>query len=157
MHPNAALVAGFYQAFRRRDAAAMAACYHPAITFSDPVFPALRGAEASAMWAMLCARATDLAIELDEVRANEARGSARWEARYSFGPARRRVHNVVEAAFEFRDGLIVRHVDRFGFWRWARQALGPAGLLVGWTPLLRAQVRARARRSLRAWLAGRAA
>jgi hypothetical protein len=38
-------------------------------------------------------------------------------------------------------------IDRF-YYRWARQALGPAGLLLGWTPLLRSRVRRRARASL---------
>lgn len=152
MHPNEALIARFYAAFRARDAKTMGACYHPDIEFSDPVFPQLRGREAGAMWAMLCARATDLAIEFSDVRADDAGGSARWEARYPFGPRRRPVHNVIDASFGFRDGLILRHVDRFGFWRWARQALGPAGLALGWTPFLRARVQAEARRGLDAWL-----
>ncbi len=30
--------------------------------------------------------------------------------------------------FEFRDGKIYQHTDRFGFWRWSRQALGAAGV-----------------------------
>lgn len=152
MHPNAALVERFYRAFQARDAAAMGACYHPAIVFSDPVFPGLRGREAGAMWAMLCARAQDLAIDLGEVHADDARGRAHWEARYTFSPTGRRVHNAIDAAFEFRDGLIARHVDRFGFWRWARQALGPAGWALGWTPMLRSRVRSQARRGLAAFL-----
>ncbi|HEX8244243.1 MAG TPA: hypothetical protein VF541_12120, partial [Longimicrobium sp.] len=60
--------------------------------------------------------------------------------------------NRVDAAFAFRDGLIVRHDDRFPFWRWARQALGPAGLLLGWTPLLRARVAKMAGAGLDAYL-----
>jgi hypothetical protein len=40
------------------------------------------------------------------------------------------------------------HRDAFGFHRWARQALGPAGLLLGWTPLVQGKVRAQAARSL---------
>ena len=152
MHPNEALIGRFYTAFQSRDAQTMAACYHPEIEFSDPAFPRLRGRDAGAMWAMLCARATDLAIEFSDVHADDASGHAHWEARYSFGPRRRPVHNVIDASFGFRDDLIARHVDRFGFWRWARQALGPAGLALGWTPFLRARVQAEARRGLDAWL-----
>ena len=152
MHPNEALIARFYTAFGARDAQAMAACYHPEIEFSDPVFPQLRGREAGAMWAMLCARATGLEIAFSDVHADDASGAAHWEARYTFGPRRRPVHNAIDASFGFRDGLIARHVDRFGFWRWARQALGPAGLALGWTPFLRAKVQAEARRGLDAWL-----
>lgn len=157
VHPNQALIDRFYRAFQARDAAAMAACYHPRIAFSDPVFPDLRGPEAGAMWAMLCARATDLELEFRDVQADDARGSARWDARYTFTQTGRRVHNAIAAEFEFRDGLIVRHVDRFDFWRWARQALGPTGWLLGWTPMVRQRVRAMARRGLDAFIAKRGA
>lgn len=148
MHANQALIDRFYRAFQVRDAATMAACYHPQIEFSDPVFTELRGPEAGAMWAMLCARATDLEITFGDVQADDARGRASWEARYTFTQTGRRVHNVIAAEFEFRDGLIVRHIDRFDFWRWSRQALGPTGLLLGWTPMVRNRVRTRARRGL---------
>lgn len=156
VHPNQALIDRFYRAFQVRDAAAMAACYHPQIVFSDPVFPDLRGPKAGAMWAMLCARATDLELEFRDVRADDARGSARWDARYTFAQTGRHVHNAIAAEFEFRDGLIVRHVDRFDFWRWARQALGPTGLFLGWTPMVRNRVRAMARRGLDAFISKRA-
>jgi ketosteroid isomerase-like protein len=146
------LIETFYRAFQQRDAAAMARCYHPAIVFDDPVFVRLRGVEAGAMWAMLCGRATDLEIEFGGVQADAQRGRAHWEARYTFQQTGRKVHNVIDAAFEFRDGLIVRHVDRFDFWRWSRQALGPIGLLLGWTPILRGKVRRTVRRTLDAYL-----
>lgn len=151
-HPNATLINGFYEAFQRRDVAAMAGCYHADIRFSDEVFPDLRGPQASAMWAMLVARGKDLRLAFADVTADDARGAATWEAWYTFSGTGRPVHNVIRAEFAFRDGRIVRHVDRFDFWRWARQALGPAGLLLGWTPYLRAKVRATAARSLAAWM-----
>jgi hypothetical protein len=34
--------------------------------------------------------------------------------------------------------------DEFSFHRWSRQALGTPGLLLGWTPVLKASVRLRA-------------
>lgn len=152
MHANAALIERFYRAFQARDGAGMAACYHPDIVFSDPAFGELRGKEAGAMWAMLCSRAKDLQLEVSAVRADDAAGSAHWEARYTFTQTGRPVHNVIEASFAFRDGLIVRHADNFDFWRWSRQALGAAGLLLGWTPFLRNKVRATARGGLEAWM-----
>lgn len=56
--------------------------------------------------------------------------------------------NDVRATFRFSDGLIAEHRDAFGLHRWARQALGPAGLLLGWTPLVQGKVPAQAARSL---------
>lgn len=140
MHPNAELIESFYQAFQRRDHAAMARCYAPDVVFQDEVF-ALEGWRAAAMWRMLCERATDLRIEARNISAGEAVGSATWDAWYTFKATGRSVHNHIHASFVFRNGLIVRHRDRFGFWRWAGQALGPRGWMLGWTPLLRRVVR----------------
>lgn len=148
MHPNEQLIQKFYSAFQARDAAGMTSCYHPQVVFSDPVFGRLEGAQAVAMWQMLCGRAKDLTITFSRVHADDAMGAAHWEARYSFGKSSRAVHNIIDAAFEFRDGLIVRHRDTFDLWRWSRMALGPMGTLLGWTPFLQAAIRKDARRGL---------
>jgi ketosteroid isomerase-like protein len=140
LHPNAQLIHSFYVAFQARDGAAMAACYAPDVRFSDPVFPALEGEAAGAMWTMLCLRGKDLVIEFRDIQADDREGSAHWEAHYSFGPSKRKVHNIIEARFEFRDGKIVRHTDSFDFHRWATQALGPLGWMFGWTGFLQGSV-----------------
>lgn len=151
MSDHAALISGFYAAFQRRDAAAMGACYAPGAHFRDEVFD-LHGAEVGAMWAMLCARASDLTVEFRDVRADGASGSAHWEAWYTFTTTGRKVHNVIEASFGFEGGLIVDHVDRFDFHRWASQALGASGMLLGWMPPLRSAVRRKSARALAAWM-----
>jgi ketosteroid isomerase-like protein len=150
---NASVIERLYSAFARRDHAEMAACYQPDARFSDPAFGELRGDEVTAMWRMLCERGTDLEITFGDVEASGDRGSARWQADYTFTATGRRVHNEIEASFRFRDGLIAEHDDSFGFWRWSRQALGPAGLVLGWTPLLRGKVRGQARAQLREFMA----
>lgn len=152
MHPNAALIERFYAAFAAHDAAGMKACYHPEIVFSDPAFGELRGAEAGAMWAMLLERGKDLEVTAGDIHADDRRGRAHWDARYTFGQTGRRVLNRIDAEFEFRDGLIIRHTDTFDFWAWARQALGPAGLVLGWTPIIQNKVRSTARAGLEKWM-----
>lgn len=149
---NAELIERFYSAFARRDPETMAACYIPDAHFSDPVFVDLRGAEVPAMWQMLCERGTDLEVTHSEVEANGDRGSAHWEARYTFSATGRHVHNVIEASFGFRDGLIVEHTDRFDLWRWCRQALGPVGVLAGWSPPVQGKVRSQADSALREFM-----
>lgn len=148
MHPHEQLIETFYRSFQKRDAEGMAACYHQDISFSDPVFPDLHGDQARGMWRMLCARGKDLELTFDNVRADDSKGSAHWEARYTFSASGRKVHNIIDAEFEFRDGKIYRHKDTFDFWRWSRMALGPAGLLLGWTPILRNGVRTKAKKGL---------
>jgi ketosteroid isomerase-like protein len=156
-HPNDELIQRFYAAFAARDGAAMAACYAPDAHFHDPVFQDLNGAEPGAMWVMLTGRAQDLEIRLVEHEADDARGTAHWLADYTFAATGRKVHNDVRATFAFRDGLIADHRDEFSFHGWAKQALGPIGLLLGWSPPLQAKVRGQARSGLDAALAGDAA
>jgi hypothetical protein len=48
-YADKAVIERLYQAFQKQDGAAMAACYHPDATFSDPVFPNLKGKEIGAM------------------------------------------------------------------------------------------------------------
>jgi ketosteroid isomerase-like protein len=154
---NAELIQRFYAAFAERDGEAMAALYAPDAHFSDPVFTDLRGEEPGAMWRMLTRRADDLEVDLAEHEADGDRGSARWIARYTFTQTGRPVENHVRASFRFAGGLIAEHRDEFDFHRWARQALGPVGLLLGWTPIVRNATRRRARESLDEFMAKQAA
>ena len=62
MSANAELIGRFYAAFQARDAEGMVACYAADVRFSDPVFPALVGERAKAMWRMLVGRGKDLVI-----------------------------------------------------------------------------------------------
>ncbi|MGH8673973.1 MAG: nuclear transport factor 2 family protein [Burkholderiales bacterium] len=155
MHKNAELIERFYTAFRKRDAATMAGCYHPDVEFSDPVFTDLKGARAGAMWRMLCERGKDLRVEFSDARADDRTGTAHWEAWYTFSGTGRKVHNVIDASFEFKDGLIVRHTDRFDLHRWAGQALGITGKLLGGTSFLQGKVRTKAAKSLDDYVAKR--
>jgi uncharacterized protein len=141
---NKALIERFYGAFAQGDGDAMAACYAPDAHFSDPVFPDLRGPRAGRMWQMLTSAPGDVRIELLERDADENRGSAHWMARYTFTQTGRPVVNDIRATFRFAGGLIADHHDDFSFHRWSRQALGPSGLLLGWTPILRSAVRRKA-------------
>ncbi|KAF1051017.1 MAG: hypothetical protein GAK43_02592 [Stenotrophomonas maltophilia] len=151
MHPNALLIQRFYQAFAARDGQAMAACYARDVVFHDPAFGELHGAEAGAMWRMLTLRAQDLELSVHDIQADAQQGSARWIARYTFSQTGRQVENHIQARFVFADGLILRHDDHFDLWRWARQALGAKGWLLGWTPLVQRAIRAQARRGLAAF------
>lgn len=148
MHPNADLLHRFYDAFDGRDAVAMVACYHPDATFRDPAFGELDRRDAERMWTVLCRRGEDLSVTHEVLEAHERQGKVRWRATYTFSATGRPVENRVEGSFTFADGLILRHVDDFDFHRWAGQALGLPGKLLGWAPPFRAAVRRKARRGV---------
>ena len=152
MHRNAGVIRDFYTSFKNRDARGMAACYHPAVKFSDEVFLDLEGARATGMWRMLCERGKDLKIQFRDIKADDSVGSAHWEAWYTFSATGRLVHNKIDARFEFRDGKIVRHRDSFNFWAWASQALGLTGRLLGWSGFVKNRVRKQAAKSLASFL-----
>jgi hypothetical protein len=153
MHPNAQLIEKFYSSFQAQNADGMCACYHPEVTFTDPAFGTLHGAQATSMWRMLVGRSKDLQVTFSNVQADDTHGSAHWEAKYSFGPKRRTVHNIIEAQFVFKDGLILQHTDHFNFWRWSSMALGVTGMLLGWTPIIQSAVRKNALGGLEKFMA----
>ena len=142
----------FYSSLQKKDHAGMIACYHPEIHFTDEVFD-LHGKSAGAMWHMLCSRGQDLRVVYRSISADETAGRAEWEADYTFSKSGRRVHNAISAAFEFRDGQMIRHRDTFDFWKWTRMALGVPGVFLGWSSWMRRQVSWSARQSLEAFIA----
>jgi hypothetical protein len=155
----------FYGAFRELDGETMQGCYAEQAAFDDPAF-SLRGrVQVGGMWRMLCegvkARGRE-AWRLDfsglatEAAADghAASGRAHWEAHYLFSATGRPVHNRIDSVFTFDEaGLIATHRDGFDFWRWSRQAFGAPGVLLGWTPWLRAKVRTQAASRLASFLA----
>jgi hypothetical protein len=145
-----ATIEQFYKAFASLDSKTMAECYALDATFEDEIFQLRGRTHVGGMWAMLCAAVkksgrTDWKLEVRDI----SERSAHWEPTYRFSATGRIVHNVIDAEFEFdSQGLIKRHRDRFDFYRWARQALGPRGVLFGWTDWLRRKVQRQANRSL---------
>ncbi len=142
----------FYDAFAARDWRTMGALYAQDAVFSDPAFPQLDAAGVRAMWQMLVTRGSDLAVTYEVLEDSAGAARVRWRARYTFSQTGRKVVNEVVATLQLRDGLILRHVDGFDFHRWAAQALGPAGTLLGWTGWLQRKVQAKAAASLRQFM-----
>jgi len=152
MQKNKDLIIQFYTAFQNGDFATMQKSYHDEAQFNDPAFPNLKAKEVRAMWQMLVTAAKDLRITHSDVVADDVKGSCKWEAYYTFSKTGRKVHNIIHATFEFKDGKILRHNDHFNFWRWSRQALGVAGLVLGWSNMLQQKVQTTARKGLDAFM-----
>jgi len=146
---NKQIIEAFYTAFSKADAPAMVSFYDDDIIFEDPAFGVLKGQDARNMWLMLVNPGLELVFS--GVSADNDKGRAHWEATYTFGKTGRKVINKIDASFEFRNGKIIRHTDRFSFWKWSRQALGLPGYLLGWTPFLQHKVRAQALERLTAF------
>lgn len=151
-HPNEQLIAKFYDCFNRRDADGLVACYGPGVRFEDPVFEKLDEREVKAMWRMLLGRATDSRVVVSNIVADDARGSAHWDATYTWKQTGRLVKNSIDASYVFKNGKIVDHRDVFSLRRWIGMALGPVAGALGWLPPLQNKIKKTARTSLDEYL-----
>ncbi|WP_458626912.1 nuclear transport factor 2 family protein [Winogradskyella sp. PC D3.3] len=133
------IIEKFYNALNNGDGPTMASCYHDDIIFKDPAFGILKGERAKAMWLMLCEsqNGKGFKVEFSNIKANDTSGSAHWEAFYNFSKTGRKVHNKINASFEFKDGLIIKHTDKFNLHQWAKQAMGIKGLIFGGMPFFK--------------------
>lgn len=152
MNSNEQLIHKFYTAFANADAQIMCECYHTNIKFQDPVFGILNGNDVCQMWKMLIERSKgNIKIEYSDIKTDDYTGSAKWIATYNFSKTNRQVVNEVHAQFQFKDGLIIKHTDDFDIWKWAKQALGLKGLLLGWTGFMQKQIQKQALTSLKSY------
>lgn len=147
------IIEQFYTAFEAVDGEAMAACYHSDVVFEDPAFGVLKGEKAKTMWRMLCEsqRGKDFQVTYSGITSDNTSGKAHWEAKYEFSQTGRKVHNKIDAAFEFKDGLIIKHVDTFDLQKWAKQALGFKGALLGGTGFFKKKLNAQTNALLAKW------
>ncbi|MCB0762135.1 MAG: nuclear transport factor 2 family protein [Flavobacteriales bacterium] len=153
MKKEDSIIVRFYEAFRQKDAVAMAACYHPDAVFNDPAFGYLYGDQVGQMWRMLIERSKgDLVISYYNVLQDDQKGIAKWEARYTFSLTGRRVHNKINASFEFRDGLIISHDDCFSFTRFCGMAFGWKGMMMSLLPWFRTGFRKKSRKVLEKYI-----
>lgn len=150
MNQNEQLLLKFYTAFSNGDAEKMCACYHTNVEFQDPVFGLLKEKEACQMWKMLIQKSKgNIKIEFSDIKADDYSGTAKWIATYNFSKTNRKVVNSIQAQFQFKDNLIIKHNDNFDIWKWSRQALGTKGLLLGWTSFMQNQIHKQAIFSLK--------
>lgn len=139
---NKSIIEKFYSSFAKADAEGMVSCYHDDIQFEDPAFGVLHGEDAKKMWRMLIKSSKgQIDITYSDVQADEHTGSAHWVAKYVFSKTGRNVVNRISAQFEFKDGKIIKHTDTFDIWKWASQALGAPGKLLGWSSFMKNKIR----------------
>ena len=120
MHPNVHLIETLYSSLRDNKPDAAAACYAADAHFEDIAFR-LDGRESILqMWRLVCRQ--KVGVTFGSVVANDQKGGAHWVAKYMIDETRRKVTNPTTASFDFRDGLIVNHVDRCDAMTWASQA-----------------------------------
>jgi ketosteroid isomerase-like protein len=152
MNSNEQVINRFYTAFAQKDYKGMQACYADNVEFSDNAFPGLKGKQAWAMWHMLTIAGGDMVLTFSNVQANETTGSADWVATYTFSLTGNKVINRIHADFEFKDGKIICHTDTFDFWKWASQAFGLKGRLLGWTSFFKNKIQTVTRGRLQSFI-----
>lgn len=152
MNDNEQIIQRFYTCFAQLDWQGMTALYSDDIVFSDPAFGVLQGAEAKAMWEMLCKRAKDFSLSFGEVEADGEYGTCRWVASYTFSATGRKVTNHIKAHVRLANGKIIEHSDEFSLYKWMKMALGWRGALLGWSGFMQRKVQTTAREGLRKFM-----
>jgi ketosteroid isomerase-like protein len=150
-------IRAFYEAFRMLKAEEMVSYYHPDVVFEDPAFGQLKGERAKNMWRMLCEsqKGKNFEVTYSNIRMVDGEGHAVWHAKYVFSRTNRPVHNRIKSRIIFKDGLIIKHTDHFNLHRWARQALGLKGKLLGWTMTFKSGLQKQTNKLLDKYIAGK--
>lgn len=149
MEANKHVIEKFYTAFQKLDHQTMNSCYSDDIVFSDPAFGLLRGDEAKSMWEMLCKNAKDFSLTFSNIQLlDEEYATCNWVATYTFSRTGRKVINNIKAFMKLKDGKIIEHSDAFKLSKWAAQALGLKGVLLGWTGFMKRRIQKNARKNL---------
>lgn len=149
MQSNVQVITRFYTAFQQLDYQTMSSCYSDDIVFNDPAFGLLRGDEAKAMWEMLCKNARDFSLTFSNIQElDEEYATCNWVATYTFSKTGRKVVNNIKAFMKLKDGKIIEHSDAFKLSKWAAQALGFKGMLLGWTGFMKRKIQQNARKNL---------
>lgn len=72
-------------------------------------------------------------VIVSDIECNDSEGSAKWEAIYTFGSKKRKVHNKIKARFKLQDSKIIAYLDEFNVHQSATQAVGFSGWVIGWS------------------------
>lgn len=149
MNNNQQIIERFYKAFQQLDYTTMQSCYSDDVLFNDPAFGLLQGADAKAMWEMLCKSAKDFSLSFSNIQLlDEEYATCNWVATYTFSKTGRKVVNNIKAHMRIVNGKIIEHTDQFDIWKWSRQALGLPGLLLGWSGYMKNKIRVSSHKSL---------
>lgn len=145
------IIDDFYKAFDQLDAETMVSFYHKNVVFEDPAFGILKGEQVKNMWRMLCSsqKKNQFRVIVSNITINNSIGSAHWESHYIFSKTGKKVHNKIDAMFEFKDGKIIKHKDHFNLYNWAKQALGFKGYLIGGTSFFKRKLNVQTKYLLR--------
>ena len=128
-------------------------CYDDDVIFLDPAFGVLNGDEVKSMWEMLAKSAKNFSLVFSDIKAEDDEYvTCKWVATYTFSATGRKVVNRIQAYIRIQNGKITEHTDHFNFWKWARQATGLSGWLLGWSSFFQSQVRAKARENLKKFM-----
>jgi len=153
MNEHKNIISAFYTAFEQQDAERMVSHYADDVTFDDPAFGTLHGEHAKNMWRMLITsqKGKDFHVVSSDIVGTQSGGTAHWQATYTFSKTGRKVVNEIDATFIIEDGKIIKHTDTFNLHRWAKQAMGFKGLLLGGTAFFKRQLQSQTNAMLSRW------
>ena len=104
MHSHTEVLTRLFTALDRHDHEAMAACYAKNARFRDIAFKLEGRTRIHAMWHMICDGDIKTTFKIDEV--DDRTGFVTVVDDYTFRAKARKVHNVIQSRFRFKDGAM---------------------------------------------------
>jgi hypothetical protein len=140
------LVERFFNAFGNGDWRTMARCYHDKASFTDPIFPDLRGEQIVYYWHQWFKENEGIKLNYSQLFADERKAQVQWNVRYTYQG--RAVKHDATSTLAIWDDQIVRHVDEFALGGYLRQREGLLTGLLSGIPLVHQRVQRSARSRL---------
>ncbi|ARU92149.1 hypothetical protein SCLARK_001685 [Spiroplasma clarkii] len=127
---NKEVVVKFFTALSKGDWKLMNNLYSKDVAFSDTVFGELNYSQITNLWEMLLTENPDLSANFKIVEDGEV-VKVQWVMVSKFGQKHRKVILNILSTLEVSKGKIIKHNDHFDFKKWAKQALGIIGWMLG--------------------------
>lgn len=147
---NNEIVARFYTAFSKLNAAEMLDCYEADILYNDPIFGLLQADKVHAMWQMICNNASNMSCNFGNIQqVDDEYITCNWKTSYFFKPLNKRVVYDAKAYMKIVNGKITEHSDGYRLSTWIRKTYGFPGMLLGWSGFMQKKVQKRYRLQLK--------
>ncbi|MBO6794497.1 MAG: nuclear transport factor 2 family protein [Balneolaceae bacterium] len=133
------IVKTFYEALNNGDIKTVRQLYHPDAVYKSEMF-SLKGPEVFALWYTATQPEMNLTAECSSINKVNNEVHTTWNISYELSVVNRTIKLSEKGLFKFKDGKIIFHQDKYSFYSWCKQTLGPIGWLFGWTAWLKKRV-----------------
>jgi len=148
MIENKNVITGLYNAYKERNPELMASFYTEDASFKDEIFGEVTGQEIPKVWEVVHSTTSNFYLYFHIVNVNKNLATVNSQLSYTFKHTGRKIDISITSIFRFENGKIRHQVDEYSLWKWASQAFGVSGFLLGWNPKFKNKIRQSAQNTI---------